>query len=118
MFVMMREKQDTDKVKTIFVENPRFDIDEVRRIKAFIRFNTKSVTVNKQAPNMVIHDLHTMLKFGRCVSITTIGGALYRLCICVAGKEKDSMYVLQPIYKDGDIYLTIVSADFILNGQE
>lgn len=118
MFIMMREKQETDQIKTIFVTNPRFDIDEVRRIKAFIRFNTKSVTVEKQAPDMVIHDLHTMLKFGRCTSISTIGGALYQLCINVAGKEKDSVYTLQPTYKDGDIYLTIVSADLIPVNQE
>lgn len=108
MFVMTKTKKDNDEVKEIFVTNPRFDIDEARRIKAFIRFKLKTVTVTKAEKGMEVHDIHTMMKYGRCISMSTINGALYEMKIRVAGKEKDSIYVLQPIYKEGNIHLNIV----------
>lgn len=107
MYIMTREKQEIDTVKCIPIENPRFDIDEVRRIKAFIRFNVRSCVQN--ADVVMHHDLDTIFKFGRCTSISTIGGALYRLCIRVAGKEQDTEYILQPKYVSGGIFLTVVS---------
>lgn len=107
MYIMTREKQETDTVKHVPIENPRFDIDEVRRIKAFIRFN---ITFCVQNDNVTMHhDLDTLFKFGRCTAISTIGGALYRLNIRVAGKEQDTIYIFQPMYVDGGIHLTVVS---------
>lgn len=116
MFVMTKVKQDNDEVKEIFITNPRFDIDEARRVKAFIRFKLKTATVTKAEAGMEVHDIHTMMKFGRCLSMATINGALYELRIRVAGKEKDSIYVLQPLYKDGDIHLNIADAYSIDKG--
>ena len=110
MFVMTRTKQDSDVVKKVGITDPRFDIDGARRVKALIRFKLKTCTVAKADEGMEVHDIHTMMKFGRCTEMSTINGALYEMVIRVAGKESDSMYVLHPTYKDGDIHLDIANA--------
>lgn len=108
MFVMTREKTEEDEVRDLFITNPRFDIDDVRKIKAVIRFKLKDAPIVESIDEGIeIHDIHTMMKFGRCIGISTIGGALYHMVLRVAGKDTDTVYVLQPIYRDGKISLTI-----------
>ena len=110
MYVMTTDKQDADEITELFITNPRFDIDGVRRIKALIRFKLKSVTVTNAEDNMEMHDIHTIMKYGRCLSISTIGGALYEMRVRVANKDNDSIYIMRPIYDNGNIHLNIVDA--------
>lgn len=110
MYVVTTDKQDTDEIQELFITNPRFNIDEVRRIKALIRFHLKSVTVTKAQDGMEMHNIHTIMKYGRCLSISTIGGALYEMRVRVANKDNDSIYIMRPIYDRGNIHLNIIDA--------
>ena len=111
MYIMTKEiNSETETVKTICITSPRFDIDDVRRVKALIRFKLKNVVVEQQQEGMEVHNINTMMKFGRCTAIGTVNNALYKMFIRVPGKVNDSIYVLIPIYKEGEIYLTIKNA--------
>lgn len=110
MYVMTKEKQENDVVKDICIVSPRFDIDEVRRVKALIRFKLKSMVTKNVEEGMELHDIHTMMKFGRCTNIGLIGNALHCMRIRVPGKVRDSIYELYPIYNEGNIDLTIGKA--------
>lgn len=111
MYILTNEiTVDESKVKYQCITSPRFDIDEVRRVKAMLRFKLKNVAVEQSQENMEIHDIHTMMKYGRCTEIGTFNGALYRMIVRVPGKVNDNVYIIHPIYKEGDIYLTIKNA--------
>ena len=109
MYVMTREKNEGDVVKESFITSPRFDIDEVRRVKAMIRFKADNIKIN-DCEDGVECALYTIMKYGRCISISTISGALYQMRLRVAGKENDFMYVITPIYKDDKVSVTIEKA--------
>ena len=110
MYVMTREKNEGDTIKTLHITSPKFDIDEIRRIKAFIRFKTKCIVVKKAEDSMEMHDLNTIFKYGRCISIRTIDHALHGLTVRVSGKEKDSVYDFSVVYNNGSIFLTVENA--------
>lgn len=107
---MTNPKVENDTIKTLSITSPRFDIDEVRKVKSAVRFKTKNVQVLHAEDDMKMHDLNTICKYGRCTEIQTIGGALYKMTIRVAGTESDSVYELQPLYQNDSIYLTIENA--------
>nr|DAE83110.1 MAG TPA: hypothetical protein [Caudoviricetes sp.] len=89
-------------VKTLNIENPRFDIDSIRKIKSVIRFNIGSVN------GLENHDMNVIMKYGRCYEYSTIKGALVEMKIRVAGKEgKDTLYKLEPTYNNGKIDIKI-----------
>lgn len=110
MFVMTRKKNETDEVKDLFITNPRLDIDEIRKIKAMIRFKTKDIIVEHTEEGIEVLDIHTLMKYSRCLGISTIGGALYQMTLRVAGKDEDTIYTVETLYKNGNIELTIKNA--------
>lgn len=113
MFVMTREVTEEDNVKDLFITNPRFDIDEVRKIKAMIRFHTKDIKVEFMDADVKLCDIHTLMKFSRCIGISTVNGALYQIRLRLPGKEQDTMYHITTLYKDDGIYLTVTNAHHI-----
>lgn len=93
----------TGNVKTLNIENPRFDIESIRKIKSLIRFNVGEVTGAE-----LKHDINVIMKYGRCYEYSTINGALVKMMLRVAGKEgKDTIYHIVPTYNDGKIDIEV-----------
>lgn len=99
--------KETDVEKTVTIGSPRFVVEEVRKLKAFIRFHCKDLRVHKQQVGMEIHDLYTIMKYGRCNSYQMIANAVHTMTVRVPGKESDSVYVLGLLYEDGNVIVTI-----------
>ena len=94
----------TGEKKTLTIDNPRFDIESIRKIKSLIRFNVGMVTGAE-----LKHDINVIMKYGRCYEYSTINGALVEMRVRVAGKEgKDTIYHIVPTYNDGKIDLEIM----------
>lgn len=94
-------------VKTLNIENPRFDIESIRKIKSLIRFNVGEITGAE-----LQHDINVIMKYGRCYEYSTAKGALIEMKIRVAGKENnDTYYTIFPTYNNGkiDIEVTVKS---------
>lgn len=104
MYVMTRQKNEEDNVVFTFINSPRFDIDEVRRIKALIRFKLGKIVSDKE--DVEAKNITTIMKFGRCTSISTINNALYGMSIRLAGKEQDTIYKFTTTYNEGKIDIT------------
>ena len=93
----------TGEKKTLNIENPRFDIESIRKIKSLIRFNVGEITGAE-----LKHDINVVMKYGRCYEYGTINGALVEMRVRVAGKErKDTIYHLVPTYNDGKIDIEV-----------
>lgn len=93
------EKMDGEE-KILTIDNPRFDIKSIMKIKSLIRFNLGEI--NKDV------DINVIMKYGRCYSYSTIKGALVKMKIRVAGKEgKDTVYYLVPTYNNGKIDIEV-----------
>lgn len=106
----------TGKVKTLNIENPRFDIESIRKIKSLIRFNVGEITGAE-----LKHDINVIMKYGRCYEYKTINGALVEMLLRVAGKENnDTYYTIVPTYNNGkiDIDVESVKAFYDLEGSD
>lgn len=89
--------------KELGIENPRFDIESIRKIKSLIRFNIGEITGHE-----LQHDMNVIMKYGRCYSYSTINGALVEMSVRVAGKnKKDTSYCIAPTYDDGKIDIEV-----------
>ena len=116
MKIMTRKMNENDKVKRYHVKQG-LDIDEIRKVKAYIRFNTKLVTISdhanykRQLKKMAyMIDINTIFKKGECFEIKMINNKLWRLSIRLYGNKKDYIYVLEPLLYDKEcILLNIVS---------
>lgn len=118
MYIMTRTKNDDDIIIESFITSPRFDIDDVRRVKAAIRFKQGIVTVKDCDSDVALPSIDTIMKYGRCVKIGLISGALYEMCIRLAGKDKDRVFIMHPIHKeDGKIDIDITKA-YLLDKNE
>ena len=94
----------TGEKKILKIENPRFDIESIRKIKSLIRCNIGEITGAE-----LQHDMNVIMKYGRCYCYSTIKGALVEMLVRVAGKEgKDTVYHLVPTYNNGKIDLEIM----------
>ena len=90
--------------KTLTIDNPRFDVESIRKIKSLIRFNIGEITGAEPK-----HDMNVIMKYGRCYEYSTINGALVEMLLRVAGKEgKDTIYHLVPTYNNGKIDLEVM----------
>ena len=96
MYIKTKDCDETAKIEEIFITSPRFDIEDVKKIKAFIRFNISNIVYGENA-----QDINTILKFGRVRSIIMASGALQALNIRVAGKDKDTIYHVTVQYNNG-----------------
>ena len=93
----------TGNIKALNIENPRFDIESIRKIKSLIRFNVGEITGAE-----LKHDINIIMKYGRCYEYSTINGALVEMLLRVAGKEgKDTIYHIVPTYNGGKIDIEV-----------
>ena len=98
----IKTEKMTGEKKTLNIDNPRFDIDSIRKIKSVIRFNIGLIR------GLENHDMNVIMKYGRCYEYSTIKGALVEMLVRVAGKEgKDTLYKLEPTYNNGKIDIEI-----------
>ena len=98
----------TGEKKIFRIENPRFDIESIRKIKSLIRFNVGEITGAE-----LQHDMNVIMKYGRCYSYSTIKGALVEMLLRVAGKENnDTYYTIVPTYNNGKIDIEVTVKSF------
>lgn len=95
MFIMNEELQEGDVIKNITIDTPNFPIDDVKKIKALLRFKAKFENLGENSKDMIF-------KFGRCFKIRTIHGALYQLFIRKSTAGKDKVFVFEPRYYNAD----------------
>lgn len=94
--------------KNYNIENPRFDIESIRKIKSLIRFGVGEITGAE-----LKHDMNIIMKYGRCYEYQTVNGALTKMKIRVAGKENnDTYYSIVPKYNDGKIDIEVTVKSF------
>lgn len=95
MFIMTEELQEGDVIKNITIDTPNFPIDDVKKIKALLRFKAKFENLGENSKDMIF-------KYGRCFKIRTIHGALYQLFIRKSTAGKDKVFVFEPRYYNAD----------------
>lgn len=104
----------TGEKKTLHIENPRFDIESIRKIKSLIRFNIGEITGAE-----LKHDVNVIMKYGRCYEYSTINGALVEMLLRVAGKENnDTYYTIVPTYNNGKIDIEVESVKSFFDYEE
>ena len=97
------EKHVEGTEKNYHIDNPRFDIESIRKIKSLIRFNVGEITGAE-----LKHDINIVMKYGRCYEYKTINGALVEMLLRVAGKKNnDTYYTIVPTYNDGKIDIEV-----------
>ena len=101
MYIKTKNAEDGER-KRIYITSPLFDIDDVRKIKAFIRFNSGDVRYEGRC-----HDKDTILKFGRVTYIVLDNYALHSMAIRMHTKQGDVLYDVETTYNDGRCDLTI-----------
>lgn len=102
------EKHVEGTEKNCHIENPRFDIESIRKIKSLIRFKIGEITGDE-----LQHDMNVIMKYGRCYEYQTINGALTKMKIRVAGKENnDTYYTIVPTYNNGKIDIEVTVKSF------
>lgn len=99
----IKTEKMTGEKNVLRIENPRFDIESIRKIKSLIRFNIGEITGAE-----LKHDMNVIMKYGRCYSYSTLNGALVEMLVRVAGKErKDTYYRFIPTYNNGKIDIEV-----------
>ena len=94
-----------------------FDIDGIRKIKTLIKRNYSFVQLTPHFEDKknsygikYFATLNKILAHGRCFEYKLLDNKyIYRMAIRVPEKDYDTIYVLEPIYIDGGIFVKYVT---------
>lgn len=120
MLIMENDEhiKDYERIVKYHEDLEGFDFNEIRKVKALLykkyTYVYKSLHFDTKLEN-IYHD-HTsytmdeILKYGHIFEYKLLDNKyLYRLAIRMSGKRFDTIYVIQPTYYNGNIFLALIT---------
>ena len=95
-----------------------FDFDEIRKVQALLyrKYNYVCESLHFDAKlNHIFHEnkrvsLDTILKYGHVFEYKMLDNKyLYRIAIRLSGRRFDTIYVIQPTYYNGNIFIALIT---------
>ena len=118
MLISNRPISKKDSIVKYHNSRDNFKKDEIKSVMKFIRKNTSVITdcwhyELREEQKHISHkcSLDDILQYGECFEYKLLNDKyLYRLAIRMAGKKFDTIYVIQPTYKKGRVFVTFITA--------
>ena len=118
LIVTDSERYTDDRITKYHITQHSFDQNEINKIIACIYHSYTYVTITNHCyteirqdyNSMCIDNLNAVLKYGKCFEYKMIDNRrLYRLAIKMYHKYFDIIYIIEPTYYKGGIYLKLIT---------